>query len=211
MTRVALTMRVTPAANYSETRDSISHDWISRLVEWEMTPILIPNLGQPATALLSDFRPDVLVLTGGDDLGVTPERDVTESALLAHAISVGLPVLGVCRGLQLINVHLGGRTVSVTGHNGGSHDVVVAAPWHRLYGETANVNSFHGQGVPKDGIGDGLQITATDGDGFVEGLCHPVKPLAAVMWHPERPGAPAGDRQLLSGLAEGKMPWRRRP
>jgi len=208
LTRVALSMRMTEATGYKETRDSISHDWLARLAAWGMTPLLVPNLGQRVTALLVDLRPDVLVLTGGDDLGATSKRDATESALLAHALAAGLPVLGVCRGLQLINVHVGGRLVAVDGHAGKPHAVTIAPPWRGLYGASATVNSYHGQGVPKDGVGDGLVVAAADGNGRVEGLCHGEKPLAAVMWHPERQGGLAGDRQLLAGLAAGRMPWR---
>ncbi len=201
-------MRVTAAERYRESRDSISHDWLARLAEWEMTPLPVPNLGERAAAYLADLRPDVLVLTGGDDIGATPLRDATENALLDHALAVGLPVLGVCRGLQVINVHHGGRVVAVDGHAGKPHAVIVAPLWRGLYGASATVNSFHGQGVAKDGIGDGLVATVTDGDGRVEALCHGDKPLAAVMWHPERQGGLAADRLLLTGLAAGRIPWR---
>ena len=208
MTRVALTMRVTAADGYSESRDSISHDWTARLAEWEMTPLPVPNLGERMVAYLVDLRPDILVLTGGDDIGATPLRDATENALLDHAVAVGLPVFGVCRGLQVINVRRGGRLVAVDGHVGKPHTVTVAPLWRGLYGASVTVNSYHGQGVAKDGIGDGLVVTATDDYGRVEALCHREKALAAVMWHPERRGGLAGDRVLLAGLAAGRIPWR---
>ena len=207
MIRVALTMRLTKAAGYDERRDSISHDWLKRLADWQMTPLLVPNRGDEAPAALDDLKPDVLVFTGGDDLGETPERDETETRLLDHALAAGLPVLGVCRGLQLINVHFGGSLIPVEGHAPEPHAVSISEPWHPLYGSSATVNSFHDQGVQADGLAGRLMVTATDAEGYVEGLCHPEKPLAAVMWHPERDGGLDGDRLLLTGLAGGNLPW----
>lgn len=208
MKRIALTLRVTNAPDYDEPRDSISHDWLKRLRDWGMTPILIPNLGQEAVPYLIELAPDVLVLTGGDDLGVTPKRDATETCLLEHALASGLPILGVCRGLQLINSHFGGSLAPLDGHVSTPHSVAIAEPWKRFYGESITVNSFHDMGVPVDGAGQGLTLTATDAKGNMEGFCHPEKPLAGVMWHPERHDSLEGDRALLAGLAEGVSPWR---
>ena len=99
---VALSMRVTEAENYIERRDSISHDWIERLDSWNYTAVPVPNGGDPV-ALLKELKPGLLILTGGDDLGLFPERDASEKKLLGVAMESGTPVLGVCRGLQLIN------------------------------------------------------------------------------------------------------------
>lgn len=202
--RVALTMRVTEADGPRESRDCISRDWIRRLAEWRMTPLLVPNLGFATVSLVECMNPDILVLTGGDNLGATPERDVTERALLDHALGSGLPVLGVCRGLQLINDHLGGRLVHIQGHAGAAHPVAVAEAWRVFYGATATVNSYHDLGVPADGVAAGLTVTAIDGDGHIEGFHHRDKPLAAVMWHPERQGGLNGDRRLLAALTAGR-------
>ena len=96
---VALSMRVAEAENYIERRDSISHDWIERLNSWNYMPVPVPNGGNPV-ALLRELKPSLLILTGGDDLGLFPERDATEKKLLGAAMQSGTPVLGVCRGLQ---------------------------------------------------------------------------------------------------------------
>ena len=62
------------------------------------------------------------------------------------------------------------------------------------------VNSFHSQAVPAHGLAPGLAARAHDGDGNVEAFFHQTLALAGIMWHAERPGAPAGDRALLESL-----------
>lgn len=200
-------MRITEAPHYNESRDAIGQDWVRRLDGWDMVPVLVPNaLAEPA-AYLDRIKPDLLVLTGGDDIGATPDRDKTENILLAHVLESGLPVLGVCRGMQVINTHIGGDLGRIKGHAGSRHDVAVSAPFQELYGKTVEVNSYHGLSVMRDGLANDLRITATDADGNVEAFCHTQKPVAAVMWHPERDAALDGDRKLLAGLMTNGAFW----
>ena len=200
-------MRVTEATGYPEPRDSISHDWTRRLSGWGMTPLLIPNTATDPGAYMADLGLDIVVLTGGEDCGETPSRDATEAALLDHAIARKLPVLGVCRGLQFLNRHLGGRLTPVEGHAGGAHRVTVTPSWRDIYEAAESVNSYHAWAVEAAGRAPGLVPFATDDGGRAEGLCHEALPIAAVMWHPEREGAPAGDRLLVSRLAAEGAFW----
>lgn len=159
---------------------------------------------------------DGVVLTGGTDVdptyyGADPhpqllrpelERDELEFALFAGAVEHGLPVLGICRGLQVINVHQGGTLHQhVEAHS--RYDVPSDAEIHpvtfaegsmlaSLYGPSRPVNSLHHQTV--DAVGEDLVVTATADDGTVEGL-ELGDSVIAVQWHPEllagRPTDPA--------------------
>lgn len=200
--RYALTMRVTQADGYVEPRDSISHDWISCFDSHGIEPLLVPNRLSDSKAYLDALAPDLLVLTGGDDLGVTQERDETESLLLGHALSIGLPVFGSCRGMQLINRHFGGQETAIEGHIAMPHKVTVSPPFDSLYGNKISVNSFHALGIEPSGMGKKLRCFATDDEGWIEGVYHPDKPVAAVMWHPEREMPGNADLRLMERLVK---------
>ncbi|MDB9702499.1 gamma-glutamyl-gamma-aminobutyrate hydrolase family protein [Rhodospirillales bacterium] len=200
MIKVAVTMRITEVADYHEPRDSISHDWLNILPAWGMTPLPVPNIGNEAVSYLDFLKPDLLILSGGDDIGTTPARDETEYALLRKALSTGLPVFGVCRGLQLINTFFGGTIAEVSGHVAKSHTVNITTEWRSFFASETIVNSFHNRCIPADSLAADLHATAYDTTGNIEGFRHTEKPLAAVMWHPERNEAPKGDYALVQSL-----------
>jgi putative glutamine amidotransferase len=157
-------------------------------------------------------RLDGVVLTGGADVDparygaeldpatgpVEPGRDAAELGLIELAVGEELPVLGICRGLQLLNVWAGGTLHQhVPGHArfdlppGAEADTVVVEPDSRLaelYGAGLRVNSLHHQAV--DRVAVGWTVTARAADGTVEALEWPGHDVLAVQWHPELlPGA----------------------
>ena len=159
-------------------------------------------------------RIDGLLLTGGGDIDprlydgntetaelVDRKRDDFETLLYRGAIRRGMPVLGICRGIQLINVIHGGTLrdlrhdpqlasrhgvsfASMTAH------AITISPDSRLAAILGSshleVNSFHGQAV--DRIGQGLAVVARAEDGVVEAIERPGEPfVACTQWHPEVP------------------------
>ena len=151
-------------------------------------------------------RLDGLVLPGGTDIdpiryGAEPhpellipeqERDDLEFGLLSAALDADIPVLGICRGIQVINVHQGG-TLHQHVPEHGRFDLPVDATNHQvsfvegsilgeLYGPSFEVNSLHHQTVAD--LGRDLTITAKSDDGTIEGL-EMGDLVVAVQWHPE--------------------------
>ena len=200
-------MRITQAAGYAEPRDSISHDWLDLLQIWDIEPYPIPNGIEGMEKFLDTIEPGIFILTGGDDPGTGDRRDQTEKQILEYAAATNTPVLGVCRGLQAINLHFGGALGQVDGHVGVQHVVQIHTPFTEIYGGAAEVNSFHKSSVPASGLARTLIAAGVDQDGNIEALVHPSQPVAAIMWHPERGGAPAADRQLIERLAREGAFW----
>jgi putative glutamine amidotransferase len=174
-------------------------------------PVLLPPLPGVAGVLA---RLDGLILSGGGDIDpasygavrdpacgeANTGRDNAEFELARQALDDALPVLGICRGLQVINVVLGGTLIQhlpdVVGHDGhspeesrhGSHKVSVASEslLAQLLGRTeADVPTHHHQAAGR--LGDGLVATAWADDGTVEAveLAEPASFMMAVQWHPE--------------------------
>ena len=149
---------------------------------------------------------DALLLPGGGDIhprfyggpiggakDIDTARDEYELALFRRFIGHGKPIVGICRGLQLVNVALGGTLRQhIEGHsqiNGVDrvHDVRTDDRLLRtLYGERFRVNSAHHQAV--DRLGAGLRAAAWADDGTIEAVRHETLPIFAVQWHPERFG-----------------------
>jgi len=149
----------------------------------------------------------------GDRSNNTVESIATGALALDVALGIGgipkgrvaaersLPTLGICRGLQLVNVHAGGTlhqhvpTHAFVNEPGSvEQHVVTLEPGSVLadvYGSTQSVNSLHHQSV--DQLGANLRVTASTDDGGVEGIEHADLPIVAVQWHPEMLATAATD------------------
>lgn len=187
-------------------------------------PVLVPDTADPDIPVLL-ARVDGVLLSGGQDVASGP-RDTTEHALLTEAQRIGMPVFGICRGLQILNVHRGGTLVDdlpgTTDHPAvGSgeerlsrHRIVDAAGWVAdSLAADGVVNSIHHQAI--DRLGTGLVVAARAEDGTVEAVAgtDPARFLRAVQWHPEKmPGADgrAHATRLLAPLIAAAGEYRRR-
>lgn len=176
---------------------------------------------------------DGVIITGGGD--VAPERygaerhektdpanvmrDAWEDAILSAAIEQEVPFLGICRGLQVLNVHQGGTLLQhlpdVVGDDrynkgGGTFAVnrasVEGGKLATLIDPEVDVKSYHHQAV--DALGDGLTVSARSADGTVQAIELPDHPFGvAVQWHPEEDAAE--DARLFAGLVEAAKEHRR--
>lgn len=178
MKRIAISQRVEPCPDRAEVRDALDQ----RLVEWVWAaggiPLLVPNALPPAglSVWLAEMRPQGVVLSGGNDIGQRPERDATEFALLDYARHQTLPLLGICRGMQMLGHWAGVGLCQVEGH---------LASRHLLQGAiTQEVNSYHAWVLER--CPDGFVALAHGPDGCLEAMVHEHLPWQGWMWHPER-------------------------
>ncbi|WP_329387605.1 gamma-glutamyl-gamma-aminobutyrate hydrolase family protein [Streptomyces sp. NBC_01351] len=167
--------------------------------------VLLPP-DEPASAAEVLSRVDGLVVAGGPDVdpvnyGAVRDprtgapatvRDQWELALIAAALDAGTPILGICRGMQALNVALGGTLIQ---HIDGHVDTPGVTGWHpvrpvpgtryaSLVPEEAEVPTYHHQAV--DRLGRGLIVSAYAVDGTVEAIELPDRWVVGVQWHPER-------------------------
>lgn len=202
----AITQRVDIVERYNERRDALDQAWIALLREHGFDTMPLPNDVAAAEVLMRRAKPDVLVLSGGSgadpsDGPAVPERNQAEHRLIGLAAESRLPLLAVCRGMQMLNRHLGGKLRRVEGHVGVHHDV---APVRG--GAAFSVNSFHGFGIAQEDLAPVLEPLLAAQDGTIEAACHRDLPWLAIMWHPERPGGQgAVSRAMVSGALAGNF------
>jgi putative glutamine amidotransferase len=194
MQRIGLTQRVEVIQGRTgptERREALDQRWHGLLGEMGALAVPLPNGPALAATLIDELGLNAIVLTGGNDIAetpeaanVAPERDNFERDLIATCLARGVPLLGVCRGMQMINVALGGRLGRTSGHAGVRHAVSVEGSDH--WPDPWSVNSYHDVCVPLDGLAPPLRCLAQAGNGDVEAFVHGDGRCHGVMWHPER-------------------------
>jgi gamma-glutamyl-gamma-aminobutyrate hydrolase PuuD len=181
MKAVAITQRVIVDPGVKERRDCLDQGWIRFILECGLMPVPVPNSVIAAQALCEKMPVDGVVLTGGNDLGIlggdAPERDLTENALLDFAERHGLPVLGVCRGMQIIQHRLGIPLSRVEGHIAPRQIVCIE-------GSPVEVNSYHNFGAMENRAP--FEVWAVAEDGVIKAIRDPQRRILGIMWHPER-------------------------
>ena len=189
--------------------------YVRALVDAGATPLLIPATDDGSRAAEYIGLIDGLLLPGGQDITPTlfgedalPQvtymmeaQDLMEMELLRLAIQKGIPVFGICRGMQLMNVTLGGGLIqdiyaqqkATVGHKQDSSirsqathgaKMLEGSLLESLLGtEPLFVNSYHHQAL--GAVAEGFTVSATAADGIIEAVENPEKKLLGVQWHPE--------------------------
>ena len=178
MKLVAISQRVEIFKKYDEIRDLLDQRLSSFCLDAGYLPVPIPNVldDQILRQWLISLQPIALILSGGNDIGEYPKRDNVEKNLLNYSQDRNCPVLGICRGMQMMTCWAGGTLKPVDGH---------VANRHRIRGEiNGNVNSFHNFSASK--CPSGFITLATSDDSEIEAFRHETLPWEGWMWHPER-------------------------
>lgn len=188
MKRIVVSQRIDWVESHQEFRDSVDRRLIRLLFEADLLPIPLPNLSfevakkkKTLDLFFEAINPDGILLSGGNDIGQFLDRDNTEFGLLQYAATHALPVLGVCRGMQLMAAYDGIEVVPVSGHSGTRHKVS-----GDINGE---FNSFHKFSIAR--CPPNFRVIATAHDGEIEAIRHKFNKWEGWMWHPEREENPS--------------------
>ena len=230
---VAVTASIRPEGDTSRVR--LTAAYVTALERAGLIPLIVPPLSNAEAAASVLDSVAGLVLTGGEDVdparygekrhekvrSVNPARDATEAALIEEARARGTPVLAICRGIQILNVALGGTLVqdipsqceTTIDHddegarNSRTHEVKIEPDSliaKAVGAEHVTVNSFHHQSVKR--VADGMRVTARSPDGVIEGIESTDEDwwVMGVQWHPEEmtESAEPWDRGLFKAFAK---------
>lgn len=193
MKKVGLTQRVEVVPAYGERRDCLDQDWIRLVESMGLMPILLPNVIADVDSYIKSLDLSGVILTGGNDLAiistaanVAPERDSFERNLICACSRFNIPLLGVCRGMQMLASYYGSKLSQVKQHVASRHFISFDTAQAILHVEKMKVNSFHKYGIKQDDLGSNLIPLAWSDDGYVEMIKHKNLYQYGVMWHPER-------------------------
>lgn len=196
MKRILISQRIDVVQGRNEERDALDVRWAELLFSLGFLPIPVCSALADQPDYLVQLQPDAIILSGGNDIGQAPTRDRLETKLLDYAKAQQLPVLGVCRGMQMLNHYLGGSLVTVSGHVATRH--ALQGAWAQQYGYQ-QVNSYHNQAFTQATLAADLKVLATSSDGVIEAVACSHLPWLGIMWHPEREAhLQSADQKLLS-------------
>lgn len=208
-------MRVVENDTYPERRDALSQDWAHLISHLFPQAILVPILNDPQSVqnVFEQLKPNAVILSNGNDWGEAQDRDNTEAQILKQCIDRHIPLLGVCRGHQVINVFFSGticpdiKQKTQTNHVGNTHPITLSSPFGH---QTFEVNSFHNQGLCDEDLAPSLKAFARSPDHVIEGIYHPDLPILGIQWHPERktPNATFDSTLITRFFYEGAY-WQR--
>lgn len=200
MRRVGITQQQVLISDRKECRNSIDQSWILFFEKLGLDVVQIPNGMNDISGWVYRQSIHGFVLSGGNDIDLATisnpdsySRDFTEKTILQMAEALTLPVLGVCRGMQMMNIYLGGRVSSIEGHAGGFHRVKTCATGVD-FKDYKIVNSFHNWGIIESDLAPSLVPLVYADDSTIEAFSHTVLPWHGIMWHPERDNQDNSDR-----------------
>ncbi|TLD80524.1 gamma-glutamyl-gamma-aminobutyrate hydrolase family protein [Helicobacter sp. MIT 05-5293] len=179
---IGITQRLLENTSYYEIREALSVEWGELFRESLGAFLPLPLSYEIAFERYAPHLSGV-ILSGGNDLNaLNPNalslmRDEYESKIITHCLRYSLPLLGICRGAQMIAHYFDSKLEPLDGHIE-PHNVVDSK------GQSLRVNSFHRYGITR--LGEALESLSKAGDCSIESFRHRTSPIFGVMWHIER-------------------------
>jgi len=191
---LGITQRIDEFKDYGEVRDSLDHRLYNFFYQIGYQSIPLSNTMR-AKDILENIRINALVLSGGNDVNFQNKnrnkfsliRDRFEKELISISIKKKIPILGICRGMQLLNVYFGGSIKKIQHHSKKNNKIKFSETMGFIKRKKSLiVPCYHNWGMEKNDISKKLDILAESEDGKVECIKHRKYRIYGIMWHPER-------------------------
>lgn len=209
--------------------DSLENSYINYLEKLGIKLLIIPNSTESVNYYFNRFPIEGMILSGGNDVdpelyggvrgknsSLTIARDNTEKKMLEIAVEKKMSLLGICRGMQIINVFFGGKLIDLN-ENEEIHPVkehlieIINSKAEEILGKNSIINSYHNFGITKELLSPKLKAFAICSDQkVIEGIYHPDLPIVGIQWHPERfsPDSEFNEK-LVRMFMEKKLFWKK--
>ena len=179
---VIVSQRIDKISKRKEIRDSLDQELVKWIAESGYIPFPVPNTLKNTkliTKFINQIQPIGIILSGGNDIGEYNSRDETELFLINFAVQNRIPLIGICRGFQMLAKWDGGDFVRIDGHISKKNKLIINnSNW------PDEIICYHKWALLK--ATPNFTIEAHSADGSIEAIKHKEHPIEGWMWHPER-------------------------
>lgn len=167
--------------------DFIDHYWLDYFEKKNINYYLVPNKKKLSKKKIKEIN--LLIIPGGNDvsniLKTSKIRNIIEKNLIKICFKKKIPILGICRGAQLLNKSFGGKISKIKKHMRTRHNIFFTNR-EFIKKNFLNVNSFHNDGIKKNDLSKSFKVLASDKHKNIEMFISNNKKIIGTMWHPER-------------------------
>jgi len=167
--------------------DFIDHYWLDYFEKKNINYYLVPNKKKLSKKKIKEIN--LLIIPGGNDvsniLKTSKKRNIVEKNLIKICFKKKIPILGICRGAQLLNKSFGGKISKIKKHMRTRHNIFFTNR-EFIKKNFLNVNSFHNDGIKKNDLSKSFKVLASDKHKNIEMFISNNKKIIGTMWHPER-------------------------
>ena len=229
--KIVITQRSTTNDKFKKI-DSLEQHYVKFFESFGAKVIPIPNASNDPVGYFQSVGATHLVFSGGGDIDpklysgkyvkgkdYAINRDIVEKKLLKFASINNIPVLGICRGCQFINIYYGGKMIQNINTRKNSYKIKHVDKDHELSligiekftkQRKIKINSFHSDGFTDKELAKNLKFFAIAEDGIIEGIYHKRLPIAGIMWHPERMKKMSTfEKSLINSFINQKFLWKK--
>ena len=191
MKYIAITQRLIENTSYYEIRESLDIAWGKFFKEINIIPITLP-INYDFEIYFKNINIEGILLTGGNDIDInqtntlSQKRDSFEKKLISYGIYHNIPILGVCRGMQMIATYFDARLKKIEGHINIKHTLKInkKSKYFQELDHLKTVNAFHNYTI--DSINNDFIISARDEKNHIKAIEHKYLKIFGQMWHSER-------------------------